>query len=144
MNLSYLARESFCLDSGTELSCKRTKIPEPLHPKTVAANPGARENGALMRNPKRLAPSKIFAVLLLVFGTFSSFGVTKTTTAAGGNWNTGSTWSGGAVPANGDDAIILAGASVTVTANATIKSVTFSNNSPSTATLAVNSGVILT
>ena len=66
------------------------------------------------------------------------------TTASGGNWSDTLTWSGGVVPISTDNAIILAGSSVTVTAAATVNSITFSNNSAGTASLTVNSGIILT
>ena len=65
------------------------------------------------------------------------------TTASGGNWSATTSWTGGVVPASTDAAVILAGASITVTTNATVSSITFSNNSASTATLTVNSGITL-
>ena len=77
-------------------------------------------------------------------GASVSQGATRITTASGGNWNATNSWSGGVVPASTDNAVILAGASVTVTANATANSIIFSNNAAGTATLTVNSGVTLT
>ena len=45
---------------------------------------------------------------------------------SGGNWNNPASWAGGVVPASTDPAIIVAGATATVTANATVASVTTS------------------
>jgi hypothetical protein len=92
---------------------------------------------------KKLLPI-LLVVMMTFIGALAGRGATKISTAAGGNWSSGTTWTGGAVPAGGDTAIILAGSSVTVTSIATIHSLIFSNNSPSTATLSVNSGTTLT
>ncbi len=86
----------------------------------------------------------LLAFLVTLAGAFGARGATTTTTASGGNWNATTSWAGGVVPGNTDAAVILAGASVTVTAGATVGSITFSNNSSSTATLTVNPGITLT
>src|SRR5208283_3083659 len=86
----------------------------------------------------------ILVILVTFMGASASQGVTRLTTASGGNWTNTLTWSGGVVPASTDNAVILAGASVTVTANATANSIIFSNNAAGTATLTVNSGITLT
>ena len=59
--------------------------------------------------------------------------------ASGGNWNLGSNWSGGVVPAAGQNALIDAAGSYTVslTDNRSIAAVTINN---STATLAQTAG----
>ncbi len=96
--------------------------------------------------------SVLFAVVLALSFSLVTLGpmatpalaLNITTTASGGNWNVGSTWVGGAVPEIGDDAFIVPGATVTVTADATINSITFNNTSVSTGTLTVNTGVTLT
>lgn len=66
-----------------------------------------------------------------------------TSTATGGYWNATSTWVGGKVPTGGDDVTIVPGASVTVTNNTSVHSITFGNTAPSTAVLTVNSNVVL-
>ncbi|MEO8427538.1 MAG: hypothetical protein ABI651_10550, partial [Verrucomicrobiota bacterium] len=88
----------------------------------------------------------LFAVFVLFFSTTLGFAATVTT-AGNGNWNSttvNAPWPGGTVPATTDNVIIRAGDSVTVTANATINSITFNNASAIAATLTVNTGVILT
>jgi len=82
--------------------------------------------------------------LVTFMGASAGQGATRLTTASGGNWTNTLTWSGGIVPASTDNAVIMAGASVSVTANATANSIIFSNNAAGTATLTVNSGVTLT
>ena len=80
-------------------------------------------------------------MLIAVFASASrSFGGAITSTPSGGNWNVNGTWVGNHAPGGADDATIVAGATVTVTANASVHSVTFGNNSASTAVLTVNSG----
>ncbi len=86
----------------------------------------------------------ILVTLVTFLGASATQGATRLTTASGGNWTNTLTWSGGVVPASTDNAVILAGASVTVTASATANSIIFSNNAAATATLTVNSGVTLT
>ncbi|WP_165698033.1 T9SS sorting signal type C domain-containing protein [Flavobacterium nackdongense] len=49
-----------------------------------------------------------------------SFGATITSTGAGGNWNSGSTWVGGAVPSSIDDVVIAGVATVLINADTTI------------------------
>src|SRR5262249_39319482 len=68
----------------------------------------------------------------------AAFAAVIFSTSSGGNFNAGTSWIGPA-PGPADDAVIKAGASITVTANANIHSITFSNNSASTATITVNS-----
>src|SRR5256714_6698522 len=57
-----------------------------------------------------------------------------------GNWNTGSTWIGGVPPAAGDNAVIAAGHTVTLTANTTITGLTV-NTTGVLATAALTLGV---
>src|SRR5208282_4922658 len=86
----------------------------------------------------------ILVMLVTFIGASISQGAIRLTTASGGNWNATSTWVSGVVPTTTDSAIIQAGASVTVTAVALVNSLIFSNNSASTATLTVNSGITFT
>lgn len=65
------------------------------------------------------------------------------TSVTSGNWNDASTWSPSGIPGSGDDVIITAGHTITVTANAAILTVTFNNSSSSTSHLIVNTGVTL-
>lgn len=66
---------------------------------------------------------------------------------AAGFWNSttaNAPWPGGTVPSSTDDVVIRPGDTVTVTASATINSITFANTATSTGTVSVNSGQILT
>src|SRR5205809_1015149 len=62
---------------------------------------------------------KSISTFLLLFILFSSnlIGQTITSTAGGGNWNTGSTWVGGIVPGAGSDVVIANSATVTIDVN---------------------------
>lgn len=85
----------------------------------------------------------LLAVLASVFRTSISLAGAVSSTASGGNWDANATWAGNKVPGTGDDVTIVAGASVTVTAGDFCHSITFGNNSASTATLTINAGVTL-
>lgn len=85
----------------------------------------------------------LVAVVASVFRASISLAGAVSSTASGGDWNVNSTWVGNKVPGTGDDVTIVAGASVTVTAVDFCHSITFGNNSASTATLTVNAGVTL-
>ena len=67
---------------------------------------------------------------------------TITSTAAGGNWNVGTSWVGGVVPGVGDDVVIVSGATVTVNAAAACDNITIDAGSTlnysGTNTLTVN------
>jgi len=63
------------------------------------------------------------------------------TSAQSGDWNSTSTWVGGAVPDSIDNVVIAAGHTVTVTAGATCRKVNFTGTG---GTLTVNSSVTLT
>lgn len=82
------------------------------------------------------------AIIFLASPT-AGFGAIAVSTASGGNWNAPGSWVG-KIPGGGDDAVIVAGASMTITANANIRSITFSNNSAATAAITVNPGTTLT
>lgn len=85
----------------------------------------------------------LVAVVASVFRASISLAGAVSSTASGGNWSDDSTWVGNKTPGTGDDVTIVAGASVTVTAGDYCHSITFGNNSASTATLTVNAGVTL-
>ena len=81
-----------------------------------------------------------------VIGTVASItdNTNLTLTANAASSNTGIAYNAQVVPFSGDAAVIVPGASLTVTENATINSIAFNNTSSSAATLSVNSSVILT
>jgi hypothetical protein len=86
-----------------------------------------------------LPKSQILAVFLFsIFMQTTAFGATITSTGTGGNWNSGSSWVGGIVPTAADDVVITSGSTVTITADATAKSISVSG------TLIVNDGVVFT
>jgi hypothetical protein len=64
-----------------------------------------------------------FVLMLLIMGANVAFSQI-TSTPAGGNWNSTSTWVGGTVPGSADDVIIADGATVTINANASALSIT--------------------
>lgn len=82
-------------------------------------------------------------MLLFFLQTVALFAATITSTSTGGNWNTGTTWIGGSVPAAGDVVIIAttSGNVVSLAANQTCAGVTINSGSIlnlSTYTLTVN------
>ncbi len=63
-------------------------------------------------------------LLFLAFIGFCSLGICQTITSNGsGNWSTGATWVGGAAPGAGNDVVIAAGHTVTVTSATTASSI---------------------
>ena len=71
---------------------------------------------------------RILFIFLMIIGgllitTNSSAAITST--ATGGNWSVGSSWSGGIVPGSGDAVIIASGATITVDGNITCASLSF-------------------
>lgn len=82
---------------------------------------------------------------LFVFclGVITSEAATISSTGAGGDWNVGGTWVGGAVPLATDDVIIVNGATVNLTTNQTCVNLTLNGNgilnfNTNTRTLTVN------
>ena len=75
---------------------------------------------------------KIKSLLLSVsvFG-FSTFGwaANISSTGTGGNWNVASSWVGGVIPGPGDVVTIINGATITVTNNTTVTSVSLNSGS---------------
>jgi hypothetical protein len=91
------------------------------------------------------ASSKLFAITMFLF-LFSFTSIVQaqvTKTASTGNWNTPGAWSPSGVPASIDNVVIPAGVTVTGDVTTTVGSITFGNASASTATLSVNSGVVI-
>lgn len=64
-----------------------------------------------------LRSAGILIVVLLNYN-YSVQAATFTSTLAGGNWNSSSSWIGGIVPGATDEVLIVAGSTITVTANA--------------------------
>lgn len=87
---------------------------------------------------------KRWLLILLVLAVPGSLAAaTISSTGAGGNWNVGATWVGGAVPLSTDNAIIVSGATVNLTTNQTIVNLTINgtgilNMNTNTRTLTVN------
>lgn len=89
----------------------------------------------------------LFLVAFFILNTITIplSAATITSVAAGGTWNVTGTWVGGVVPDSTSDVIIANGATVTVTASAKCKSVSFDNTASSgSGTLSINSGCTLT
>ncbi len=80
-------------------------------------------------------------VKVIFIGVFvlPSLLLAQKTSTRSGNWNTGSTWVGGVVPASTDEVVIATGHTVTVTANATCCNYYIQSG----ATLSINSGITL-
>jgi hypothetical protein len=95
---------------------------------------------------KKLSQIFVFALCMMWIQPIQP--VTRTS-AGDGNWNStvpNAPWPSGIVPSSTDDVIIRPGDNITVTANATINSISFGNSggSGTTRTFTVNSGVVLT
>jgi autotransporter-associated beta strand protein len=60
----------------------------------------------------------VFVFLAFAYLSSQTFAATIYSTATGGNWNTGSSWTGGNPPANGDNAVIINGATITMDVSA--------------------------
>ncbi|HXA00605.1 MAG TPA: G8 domain-containing protein, partial [Cytophagaceae bacterium] len=58
----------------------------------------------------------------------SSYAAVITSTGAGGAWNVGSTWVGGVIPGAADDVTIASGATVTVPASVSCRTLTINGN----------------
>ncbi len=96
---------------------------------------------------KRLVFLSFLALIFTLFSATPSSAATITS-AGDGNWNSttpNAPWPGGTVPSATDDVVILPTHDITVTANASINSITLgSNNTATTRILTVNSGITLT
>jgi hypothetical protein len=98
---------------------------------------------------QRLVSMKTKHILPVLLAAFTLLGActglaATVTTAGSGNWNSttpNAPWPGGTMPASTDNVVIRAGDNVTNTVDATINSITFSNNATTTATLTVLAGV---
>lgn len=87
----------------------------------------------------------IFGMMLFLFVFHSSvYSQTITSTAAGGNWNLGTSWTGGVVPQSFNDVVIATSATMTVTDNRSCNSISWTGDPAGTRTLTINAGVALT
>src|SRR2546422_7296798 len=78
------------------------------------------------RDIKRLSPilrSFLLVGAVIVVSSSAAMGATITSNQTG-NWSTGTTWIGGVPPVAGDNAVIAAGHTVTLTANTAITGLT--------------------
>ncbi|MBZ4043334.1 T9SS sorting signal type C domain-containing protein [Flavobacterium hibisci] len=86
-------------------------------------------------------------LLILLMGLFQNFifGATITSTGAGGNWNSGSSWIGGVIPGASDDVVIVSGSTITVNTNVSAKSITVSGTMaiPANTDVSINSLLII-
>ena len=83
--------------------------------------------------------------LIITLSTIKANAATITSSAAGGNWNSTASWSGGTIPGINDDVIIAVNASITVTDNRSCNSLTWTAGAiTANRTLTINSGVTLT
>lgn len=78
--------------------------------------------------------------IILFFSVSILNAATKTSTDAGGIWSSGTTWIGGIAPVAGDDATIVAGATVTVSGLASISNLSLNSG---TSKLIISSGQTL-
>lgn len=85
--------------------------------------------------------NKLLFVSILLFVVSIANAATRTSTAVGGLWASGTTWVGGIAPVAGDNVTIVAGATVTVSASASI--INLSLNA-TTSKLVISSGQTLT
>ena len=83
-----------------------------------------------------------FVIVLTVLFAATAM-ATSVSSAATGNWNATTTWSGAHIPVAGDDVTITGGFTVTVTANAACTSLTFSQTTANN-TVNISSGKTLT
>src|SRR5437764_1026248 len=91
---------------------------------------------------------KMLIVFLCVIVPFCGFSAAISSVPGGGAWNVGTTWVGSIVPGTNDDVTIVAGATVTVPASATCRSLTINGNlnmtgSSITLTISNNSPIVL-
>jgi hypothetical protein len=82
-------------------------------------------------------------LLLAALQVTPAYALSYTSTAAGGNWNSSTTWVPNGIPGALDNVTIASGATVTVTADATAAALTFASGA-SSSTVAVDPGITLT
>ena len=88
--------------------------------------------------------SSLLSTALLLASAFASSQVYAATIASngagGGDWAATTTWAGGVIPVVGDNVIITDGDTVTISTFLNITNITLGTNSPSSATLTLQSG----
>lgn len=98
-----------------------------------------------IRSKTTRAYSLILVLSGLLFSSFLTAATIETNGTGGGDWSNGSTWSGGLLPATGDDVIIKPGDHLTVSGSVTCANLRMQGGASATkTTLTVDAGETLT
>lgn len=98
------------------------------------------KNIALSLKPSRAICLFLMVLFVGLFGNIENTNAAVRTASVTGNWNDTATWGGSSVPTISDDVVIPNGKTVTITADAFVKSIVVNNGG----TLNINSPAVLT